>query len=129
MGHHSDFTAPLVAIGLVIVIIFIRIYHIREKTLAYGIISIIGYLVFLIWAHFTAPEGPKTVEPFGKPVNLTSTLIMAETIHDFLVANIIKNPNRSEYHSTVRRTFFAGTIIYSFICLGSFGNRLLTQPS
>ena len=54
---------------------------------------------------------------------------MAETMHDFIVANITKNPNRNEYHSTVRRTFFAGTIIYSFICLGSFGNRLLTQPS
>ena len=49
-------------------------------------------MTFLIWAQITAPEGPKTVPVFGEPVKLGATLIMAMAIHDFLVANIIKNP-------------------------------------
>jgi amino acid permease len=65
IGHHSDLIGPLVAVGLVILVIFVRIYHVGEETLAYGIISIVGYLVFLIWAHFSAPEGPKTVKATG----------------------------------------------------------------
>ncbi len=65
IGHHSDLIGPLVAVGLVILVIFVRIYHVGEETLAYGIISIVGYLLFLIWAHFSAPEGPKTVKATG----------------------------------------------------------------
>lgn len=61
LGHHSSAIAPAVAIGLIVLIIVIRIYHVGEETLAYGIISIIGYLVFLLWAQLTAPSGPKTV--------------------------------------------------------------------
>jgi amino acid permease len=121
MGHHSDLIGPLVAVGLIILVILIRIYHIGEEAMAYGIVSIIVYLLFLTWAQFTAPEGPKSVPTSGDPVSLASSLITAYAIHDFLVANIIKNPNRDEFHSTVRRTFFIGTVIYAFICFGSFG--------
>lgn len=49
---------------------------------------------------------------------------MAFSIHDFLVANIIKNPNRNEYHGAVRKTFVFGTLVYAFIALGSFSRYL-----
>lgn len=94
LGHHSNLVGPIVAIALIILVILVRIYHVGEETLAYGIISIIGYVIFLIWAQLSAPDGPKTVKTIGEPVTLASTLIMAFMIHDFLVNNIIKNPNR-----------------------------------
>ena len=106
---------------MIIAIIIIRVLHIGEETLAYGIISIIGYVIFLVWAQATAPEGPKTVVPIGRPSLLAATLIMAYSIHDFMVQNIIKNPRRNEYQSVVKYTFIIGTLVYAFITLGSFG--------
>jgi hypothetical protein len=121
MGYHSDMIGPFVALGLIVIIILVRIFHVGEETLAYGIISIVGYLAFLVWAQVTAPSGPKTVPLNVEPVSLASTLIMAYSIHDFLVANIIKNPSREQYHGIVRWTFVIGTAAYIFIALGSFG--------
>lgn len=121
IGHHTDYTAPLVAAGLLVIIIVVRIKHVGEETLAYGIISIIGYILFIIWAQFSAPQGPKTVPTFVEPVAIASTFMMGYSIHDFLLANIIKNPDRSQYHNTVRWTFLLGSIVYAFIALGSFG--------
>ena len=68
MGHESGWVGPLVAIGLMAGVIIIRIQRWGEETLAYGVISIIGYLAFLVWAQFTAPTGPRDVIPLGSPV-------------------------------------------------------------
>ncbi len=123
MGYHSDSVGPLVVIGLVILVIIIRIFHVGEETLAFGIISIVGYVLFLVWAQTTTPEGPIAVPAIANPVKLTATISMALALHDFLVANIIKNPNRSEYHGIVRKTFFIGVCTYIFICFSSFGTN------
>lgn len=61
IGMHSSFTGLVVAAGLIVVIIIIRICHIGEETLAYGAISIFLYLIFLAWAHITAPTGDRKV--------------------------------------------------------------------
>lgn len=128
LGYHSDHIGPIVAGSLIIIIILVRIYHVGEQTLAYGIISIIAYLSFLVWAQFSAPKGSKTVPVIGSPVSLASSLITAYAIHDFLVANILKNPDRATYHSSARRSFFIGTIAYIFCCLGSFGTKPHIKP-
>lgn len=65
LGHHSDLIGPFVALALIILVVLVRIYHMAEETLAYGIISIVGYILFLIWAQFSAPSGPKTVKTMG----------------------------------------------------------------
>ena len=96
--------------------------------LAYGIISIISYVLFLVWAQFTASAGPKTVPASGNPDVLAATLMMAYSIHDFLVQNIIKNPRRNEYQSAVVATFAIGTSAYIFIAFGAFGTHRITQP-
>lgn len=94
MGYHAHWVAPAVALVLIIAIIIIRVYHIGEETLAYGIISIVGYIGFLIWAQITAPMGPRQVIPHGDPIELTSALMMAFSVHGFLAANIIRYPKR-----------------------------------
>lgn len=48
--------------------------------------------------------------------------MMAYSVHDFLVQNIIKNPNRQDYQKMVTQTFTFGTLSYAFVALGGFGN-------
>ena len=62
--------------------------------MAYGILSIIIYIIFLGWAQVTAPAGPNSVPTSGDPFILASVMIGAFEIHMFLAQNIIKNPRR-----------------------------------
>ena len=49
---------PVFALVFVIILTLVmQKFHIGDKLLAYGIISIIGYLIFLFWAQVTAPSG------------------------------------------------------------------------
>jgi hypothetical protein len=60
--------------------------------LAYGIISIVSYVIFLTWAQITAPSGPNTVTPFGSGYSNYSAILMgALAIHDFIVQVMIHN--------------------------------------
>lgn len=92
--------------------------------LAYGIISIISFLLFITWALATAPTGPKQVPANGNPFILASVLVGAFELHDFLAQNIMKNPKRNEYSSVVRYTFFIGGLVFIFVSYGSFGTKL-----
>ena len=65
LGYHSAWIAPIVALALIAAIIIVRIFIWGENTLASGIITIVIYLMFLTWAQFTAPSGPKKVPAFG----------------------------------------------------------------
>lgn len=89
--------------------------------MAYGIISIITYLLFLAWAQTTAPSGTSTIPAFGSPYRLASALQMAFGIQDFVMQNIIKNPNRHQYGQMIGQTFLIGILSYGFITYGSFG--------
>jgi hypothetical protein len=57
LGYHSPWVGPAVAVFLTVAILAIRIANIGEEILAYGIISIVSYLIFLLWAQVTAPSG------------------------------------------------------------------------
>lgn len=127
LGYHSDWVPIAVALVLIIAIIFIRVYHLGEKTLAYGIISIVGYMGFLLWAQITAPTGPRQLKALGDPIELTSALMMAFSVHGFLAANIIRYPKRENYSRVVGVTFAIGTLSYIFIAFGSFGTCWLMQ--
>lgn len=87
-----------------------------------------GYVIFLVWAQTTAPVGTKRVAAVGEPMELAATLMMAFSIHGFLVSNILRNPDREQYNRIVGKTFFIGTLIYIFIAYGSFGTSALTKP-
>ncbi len=65
LGYHASWIGPGVALILTVAVVIIRILHVGEETIAYGIISIVAYLLFLVWAQFTAPSGPKHVATVG----------------------------------------------------------------
>lgn len=68
-----------------------RFFHFGEKLLALGILSIIGYCSFLIWAQVTAPSGPKTIPAIGDSgIDLAASLIMGYATHDF-IAQVLLN--------------------------------------
>lgn len=100
-------------------------YQIGEKLLAYGIVSVIGYVIFLIWAQITSPSGDNKVEPFGKNYsNFSAVLLGALSIHDFLVQVMIHNPNRKVFPKLILWTYLLGGSAYMFMGLGSFGTFL-----
>jgi hypothetical protein len=74
----------------------------------------------MIWAQITSPSGPKTIAPSGPPFTLASSLMTAYSIHDFLMHNIIKNPNRQDYTKIVGITYLIGTAAYTFIAYGAY---------
>jgi hypothetical protein len=53
--------------------------------------------------------------------------MMAFSIHDFLVQNIIKNPRRNEYQPAVAATFILGSLAYIYIAFGAYGKGLPIQ--
>lgn len=86
-----------VAVGILIFLLLLTLtlknFGLGEKVLAYGIISIISYIVFLTWAQATAPTQPRTVQPFGTGYsNYAAILMGALAIHDFIVQVMIHNP-------------------------------------
>jgi len=54
---------------------------------------------------------------------------MAFSVHDFIVQNLIRDPNRSDYIKIVVQTFIIGIAAYMFITFGSYGMDCIIQPS
>ena len=49
------------AFALIFLTIFLSYFHFGAQLLGYGIISIIGYCIFLVWLIVSAPAGDKTI--------------------------------------------------------------------
>lgn len=115
--------------ALLVLIMVVRVMHVGEETLAYGIVSIITYVAFLIWSQAAAPSGEASVPAFGEVVPLASTLMLAYAVTNIISENIFKNENRADFLKLVGYTFFWGILIYTFVTLGSFCKDGITQPS
>ncbi len=82
-----------ILVFLILLTITLKNFGLGEKVLAYGIISIVSYIVFLTWAQATAPTKPHTVQAFGSGYsNYAAILMGALAIHDFIVQVMIHNP-------------------------------------
>ena len=100
-----------------------RVLEVGEETLALGIVSIIIYLGFILWAMVSAPSGEKKLQPFGGIYSLTSTLMMAFTIQGIVSQNIFKNKNKGDYVKIIMIAFICGVAAYTFITYGAYGTR------
>lgn len=49
------------AIALVALTFILNYFHFGAKLLGYGVISIVGYCLFLIWLVSSAPSGPRVI--------------------------------------------------------------------
>lgn len=94
--------------------------------MAYGIISIICYLLFLIWVVATYQQGDDSVEykAFGTgAVNLAAAMGQAFSIQSFFIPVLKKNPNQSKYTYYTLIAYIAGGLAYYYIAYtGSVGS-------
>lgn len=94
--------------------------------MAFGIISLTIFIIFMIWALITAPSGPKQVQPTGSlssSTTLASSFMVSLLVHDFITHSIMKCPNPEEYKSIVRYSYIFAFMINLFSALGSFGKH------
>jgi len=120
LQYISPIIGPAVAVFLLVEILAVQKFQIGKQTLAYGIVSIVTYILFLIWAQITAPEGPKEVPATGDIFHLIPALEMSYTIQIFAAQTIIRNPNRNDYIKIILQTFLVGFLTYTFIIYGSY---------
>ena len=117
----SPWIAFCVFIFLVLLTIVMRYFHFGEKLLAIGILSIVAYTGFLIWAQFTAPSGEKSVPATGPQfINLAASLTMGYAIHDFVVQILLNTTTHDKFRRVVFAVFVGGIIIYTFISFGAY---------
>lgn len=106
---------------LIMLTLVMKYYSFGERLLAIGIISIVGYVGFLIWAQATAEHYPKILPPTGpKYIDLAASLIMGYSIHDFVVQVLFKTTTNDKFIKVVGLVYVAGTIIYTFISYGAY---------
>lgn len=85
VGYHL--LIPLLnALLLVILTFLLNYFHFGAKLLGYGIISIIGYCIFLVWLLASAPSGHNTIPLFGTGgVDLAASMGQAFAIQTFFI--------------------------------------------
>lgn len=98
-----------------------RYIRFGERLLAFGILSIIGYLSFLTWAQVTAPHEPKYLPAAGpKFIDLAASLIMGYSIQNFIVQVLFKTTTNDKFHKVVAWVYIAGTLVYTYISYGAY---------
>lgn len=96
--------------------------------MAYGIISIFCYLIFLIWVVASAPKGNTPWEPIGTNLyTFGATMSLAFTIQAFFIPFLMKNPKKNKHIILTFSAYVIGACVYTYISfMGSFGimNRI-----
>ena len=84
--------------------------------MAYGIISIVGYVIFLVWVIFTAPPGDNHWPAFGNgEVNLAAAMGGAFSIQTFFIPVLKKNLNPQKYTFFTLLAYIVGSAVYMYI--------------
>lgn len=91
--------------------------------MAYGIISIVGYVIFLVWVIFTAPSGENHWPAFGNgEVNLAAAMGGAFSIQTFFIPVLKKNSNPQKYTFFTLLAYIIGSAVYIYIAfVGGIG--------
>ena len=101
-----------------------RVLEFGEKLMAIGIVSIIGYCCFIVWAQITAPSGPKSIHSTGVGlVDLSASLTMGYAVHDFVSQILLKTTTPDKYNKIVIITYLIGISVYTFISFGCYGKN------
>ena len=101
--------------------------------MAYGIISIATYLIFLVWVVATYEQGYEgsQLKPFGGgAANLAAAMGQAFSIQSFFIPIIKKAPHPQRYTTYVLIAYVVGSLCYEYIGIaGSIGNPMTTKVS
>jgi len=95
--------------------------------MGYGIVSIVGYLLFLIWVVATRPSGPNTMTDVGTGVaGFASMMGSAFSIQGFFIP-VLKNYSDSRRHIYILFIAYCiGIACYYYIAyMGAFGTSMI----
>jgi len=117
---------PIVNAVLLFILVFVLKYFDFGATLmALGIVSIIAYVLFLIWVVVTYDQGYNNYEyiPFGTGyINMAAAMGQAFSIQSFFIPVLKKNKNPKRHGFYVLIAYVFGTIAYYYIAyMGSVG--------
>ena len=116
MTSKSILIPLLNALALFPIVYVMKRFHFGASLLAYGILSIIGYCLFLVWMLATAPKGNHKVEVGDRHfLELGSALAQGFAIQAFFIPILKQNPNRHLYGVLLILTYVVGTSVYTFI--------------
>lgn len=130
--HEVTFVNPLVNAFVLLGLIFLLKYlELGASIMAYGIISIVCYVLFLIWVAATYNQGNDSVEykPFGTgATTLAAAMGQAFSIQSFFIPVLKKNPNEKKYAFYTLLAYIAGGLAYYYIAyMGSVGTIAVIQ--
>jgi hypothetical protein len=114
--------------GVLFTLVFVlKYFEFGASIMAYGIISIVGYVIFLMWVIASSPEGERKWGAFGTgEVDLAAAMGGAYSIQTFFIPVLKKNPHQQKY---VFFTFLAnliGMLAYTYIAfMGAFGTPFI----
>lgn len=91
--------------------------------MGYGVVSIAGYLLFLIWVISSAPSGNHTVPAVGSGVaSFAAMMGNAFSIQGFFIPVMKCYKNDARHNLILFLAFLIGGIAYYYIAfMGSFG--------
>lgn len=123
---------PVVNFFVLIVLVFVmKYYEFGVSLLAYGIISTVGYCIFLIWMLASSPSGSEIMPKFGSGgINLAASMGQAFAVQTFFIPVLRKNNSQSSYQIYTLIAYICGFSVYMYIAYtGSFGNFLFIKAS
>ena len=109
---------------LFISVILLKYFEFGASIMAYGIISIIGYSMFLVWVVATVPSGENHFKPLGTgAVGMAAAMGQAFSIQSFFIPILKKNKSPQKYNLYTLIAYLIGATAYYFISYaGYYGN-------
>lgn len=96
--------------------------------LALGIVSILAYVGFLVWAQSTAPEGGNTFPANGpKFIDLAASMNLGYATQDFIVQVLVNTTTANKFRRVIIVVYFAAILFYTYITFG--GIAILNRES
>ena len=97
--------------------------------MGYGIVSIVGYLLFLIWVTSSAPAGNHTVPAFGSGLGTFAAMMgNAFSIQGFFIPVMKCYKAENKHNFVLFLAFLVGGLAYYYIAyMGAFGKKYLIE--
>lgn len=115
---------PIINCVILFILVFVmKYFDFGASLLAYGIVSVIGYVIFLVLLVDEAPAGENKIPLVGNGVvDMAASMGQAFAIQTFFIPILRKNPQQENYQLYIFLSYLVGTLVYLFIgYAGSYG--------
>ena len=122
--YQPTYTNPIVnAVCLLIWCLCLKFFEFGAHIMGYGIASIVGYLIFLIWVVSSAPSGNRTIPDIGTGLaGFAAMMGNAFAIQGFFIPVMKYHKNQKKHHLILLLSFIVGGLAYYYIAyMGAFG--------